>query len=115
MMPQVLFTFWLISALFVQAQDTLKEHIRFFNDSAKAVTFDIDGQFACSVPANPEKSNAYCDSEIRKGRHILRATGPKLASQSCDLFVAEGTHAEAILSDGERLYCRAVRGKDSSH
>lgn len=93
------------------AQDTPKEHVRFFNDSAKAVAFYIDGQLACSVSANPEKNNTYCDAGISSGRHALRAMEPKLASQTCDLFVAEGTHVEAVLSNGERLYCRPVRGK----
>lgn len=73
-----LFAVWLFCSSFAPAQDAPKERGRFFNDSPKAVTFYLDGQFACSVPANPEKNNSYCDVEIGKGRHLLLVEGPKL-------------------------------------
>jgi hypothetical protein len=94
----------------VPAQEAPKGHGRFFNDSAKAADFYIDGQFACSVPANPEENNAYCDAEIGYGKHTLSIRGP-IPSQSCDVFVAGGAHAEADLSKGERLHCSTVRGE----
>jgi hypothetical protein len=95
----------------VPAKEARKGHGRFFNDSAKAADFYIDGQFACSVSANPEENNAYCDAEIGYGKHTLSIRGSRLPSQSCDLFVAGGTHAEADLSKGERLHCSTVRGE----
>ena len=92
------------------AQDAPKPYVRFFNDSAKAVNFYVDAQFGCSVPANPEGNNAYCDAEIGMGKHTVGVKGQKLSSQSCDLFVPEGsTRAEANLSKGEHLNCFAVR------
>ena len=96
---------------FMLAQDAPKAQGRFFNDSAKAVNFYIDGQYGCSVSANPEENNAYCDAEIGTGKHTLSVKGPKLTSQSCEIFVGANTHAEANFSKGERLYCRSVLGK----
>jgi hypothetical protein len=94
------------------AQDVPNPHARFFNDSAKAVSFFVDGQFGCSVPANPEGNDAYCDAEIGTGKHTLSVRGPKLSGQSCGIFVRENTHGEGNLSKAERLYCRTVVGKD---
>jgi hypothetical protein len=108
---RLMFSVWLVCASFVQAQEAPKGHGRFFNDSAKAVDLYIEGQFACSVSANPEGNNAYCDAEIGYGKHTLSARGPRLPRQSCDVFVGEGTHAEANLSKGERLHCSTVRGE----
>jgi hypothetical protein len=88
-----------------------KGHGRFFNDSAKAADFYIDARFACSVSANPEENNEYCDAEIGYGKHTLSIGGPRLRSQSCDVFVTGGAHAEADLSKGERLHCSTVRGE----
>ena len=95
----------------VPAPEAPKGHGRFFNDSAKAADFYIDGQFACSVPANPEENNAYCDAEFGYGKHMLSISGPRLPMQSCDVFVAGGTHAETDLSKGERLHCSTVYGE----
>jgi hypothetical protein len=95
------------------AQDEPTFHVRFFNDSAKTVSFFVDGQFGCSVSANPEGNNAYCDAEIGTGKHTLGVKGPKLSNQSCDIFVGENTHGEGNLSKAERLYCRSVLGKDA--
>jgi hypothetical protein len=110
MKPRLLFAVWLVYASFVLAQDAPKVHLRFFNDSAKAVNFYVDGQFGCSIPASPEGNLAYCDAEIGNGKHTLTLGGPKLPRQSCDLFVGEGTHAEANLSRGERFRCFGVFG-----
>jgi hypothetical protein len=74
----------------LRAQDAPKHNVRFFNDSAKAVNFYVDGQFGCSVPANPEQNSAYCDAEIRTGQHKLSVKGRKLPLQSRELFVGEG-------------------------
>jgi hypothetical protein len=102
---RLLFAVWLVYASLAAAQDVPNPYVRFFNDSAKAATFYVDGQFGCSVPANPEENNAYCDAEISSGKHALSVKGPKLSGQSCDLFVVEGSHAEANLSKGERFRC----------
>jgi hypothetical protein len=75
---------WLVCGFVVAAQDTPKPYVRFFNDSAKAADFYVDGQFGCSVPANPEKNNAYCDADSSSGKHTLSVKGPKLSSQSCE-------------------------------
>ena len=91
------------------AQDRPKAHVRFFNDSAKAANFYVDSQLGCSIPANPEENNEYCDAEIATGKHAVRVKGEKLRSQSCELYVVgrEGFEpgAEAHLSKGERLNC----------
>ena len=62
-------------------------YVRFFNDSAKAVDFYVDSEFGCSVPANPEENNAYCDAQISTGKHTIAVKGAKLAGQSCEIFV----------------------------
>jgi hypothetical protein len=108
---RLLFAVCLVYACSVLAQDAPKVHLRSFNDSEKAVDFYADGRFGCSVRANPEGNNAYCDAEIGIGKHTISAKGPKLSSQSCDLSVGESTHAEANLSKSERLYCHTVFGK----
>ena len=110
---RLLLAVWLVYGSLAAAQDLPTLHVRFFNDSAKAVSFFVDGQFGCSLPANPEENNAYCDAEIGTGKHMLSVKGPKLSSQSCDIFVGENTHGEGILSKAERLHCRGVRGKDA--
>jgi hypothetical protein len=99
-----LFAVWLVCGSSTAAQDAPKSHVRFFNDSAKAVDFYVDSQFGCSIPANPEQKNSYCDADAAMGKHTARAKGAKLASQSCDLYV-ESIGAEAHLSKGERLHC----------
>jgi hypothetical protein len=85
-----LFAVWLVCASIAAAQDAPKRNVRFFNDSAKAVNFYVDGQFGCSVPANPEENNAYWDPEIRTGQYKLNVKGRKLHIQSCELFVGDG-------------------------
>jgi hypothetical protein len=102
------FAVWLVCGSIAAAQEGSKAYVRFFNDSAKAANFYVDGQFGCSVPANPEGNNAYCDTEIGTGKHTLSMRGPKLPRQSCNLFVVEGSHGEANLSKGERLRCLGV-------
>jgi len=92
------------------AQSVPEPHVRFFNDSAKYVDFYVDGKFGCSMPANREGNLAYCDAEIGNGQHTVTIKGPRLSSQSCDLFVGEGTHGEANLSKDERFRCFGVRG-----
>jgi hypothetical protein len=92
------------------AQDAPEPYLRCFNDSTKAVNFYVDGKFGCSIPANAEGNLAYCDAEIGNGKHTLTIRAPKLPRQSCDLFVGEGTHAEANLSRGERFRCSEVLG-----
>lgn len=105
-----LFTVWLIYGSLAAGQDATKIHLRFFNDSAKAVNFYVDGQFSCSVQANPEENLASCDAEIGIGKYRLSVTRSKLPRQSCDLFAVEGTHAEGTLSKGERFRCSGVFG-----
>jgi hypothetical protein len=105
-----LFAVWLVYGSLAGGQDTPKIHLRFFNDSAKAVNFYVDDQLGCSVQANPEENLAYCDAEIGIGKHRLSVKGSKLPSQSCDLFAVEGTHAEGTLSKGERFRCSGVLG-----
>ena len=107
---RILFAVLVVYGSLALGKDTPKVHARFFNDSAKAVNFYVDGHFGCSVPANPEENLAYCDKEIVIGKHRLSVEGPKLQHQSCDLFVVQGTHAEANLSKGERLHCSGVFG-----
>ena len=91
------------------AQDGPKSHVRFFNDSAKAVNFYVDGQFGCSVPANLEGNNAYCDTEAPVGEHSVSVKGARLRSQSCQLNVVRRDSAEAgaeaHLPKHERLNC----------
>jgi transposase len=48
------------------AQDAQEPYVRFFNDSAKAVNFYVDGQLSCTVPANPEGNLAHYDAEINE-------------------------------------------------
>jgi hypothetical protein len=94
---------------FVTMQDTPKLHIRFFNDSVRAANFYVDGKFACSVPANPEENDAYCDAEAAAGRHTVGVKVEKLSDHSCQLNVIhrEGVEpgAEAHLSKGDRFRC----------
>lgn len=49
-----LFAVWLVFSNLLAAQETPKANIRFFNDSAKAVNFYVDGQLGCAIAANPE-------------------------------------------------------------
>lgn len=95
---------WLVYGSLAAAQDVPKPHIRFFNDSAKAVGFYVDGQFGCSVPANPEGNNAYCDAETDIGKHKVSVKGAKLQIQSCDLHLSRQL-AEAHLTKAEHFYC----------
>ena len=102
------FVVWLSLGLLTMAQAAPKTHVRFFNDSAKAASFYIDSQFGCSIPANPQENNAYCDAEISLGEHSLMVKGVNLSSQSCKVYVAIGNTekgAEAHLSKGERFRC----------
>lgn len=102
------FTFWFVYTVALAAgQDAPKAHVRFFNDSAKAVNFYVDSKVGCSVPANPEENNAYCDAEVSTGAHKLSLKGPKLPLQSCAVFVG-GLGAEANLSKGERFRCFGI-------
>jgi hypothetical protein len=87
---RLLLAVWMVFRSLGAAEDPPKPYVRFFNDSAKAATFYVDGQFGCSVPADPEENNAYCDAEISSGKHALSVKGAKLSSQSCDLFVGGG-------------------------
>src|SRR5215471_10120354 len=97
---------WLVFGSPAAAQDAAKAHVRFFNDSAKAATFYVDSQFGCSIPANPEENNAYCDAETAFGEHTLSVKGAELRSQSCKLHVIYAEPgAEAHLSKGERFHC----------
>jgi hypothetical protein len=87
------------------AQSAPKAHIRFFNDSAKAVNFYVDGEFTCTVRANPEENEAYCETfEATVGKHAVNVEGPRLPRQSCDVYVS-GDGAYIILSKGERMHC----------
>jgi len=103
------FVLCLILNSLLSAQDAPKGRVRFFNDSAKTANFYVDSQFGCSIPANPEENNAYCDAETSLGKHAVSVKGEKLRSQSCELNVVgrEGAEpgAEAHLSKGERLNC----------
>jgi hypothetical protein len=105
----LLFGIWLIYGSLAAGQDAPKALLRFFNDSAKAVNFYLDGQLGCSVPANPEENNSYCDAETSIGRHSVSVNGANLSSQSCELYVVgrkgPDAGAEAHLSKGERLRC----------
>jgi hypothetical protein len=92
------------------AQDAPKAHVRFFNDSARAVNFYIDGQFSCAVKANREENEAFCDTyEAKVGKHTVSVKGVRLRGQSCKLYVADRGFvelgAEAHLSKGEVLHC----------
>jgi hypothetical protein len=103
------FVLCLILGFLSSAQDAPKAHVRFFNDSARPANFYVDSQFGCSLPANPEGNNAYCDAETAVGKHAVSVKGERLRSQSCELYVVsrEGVEAgaEAHLSKGERLNC----------
>jgi len=102
----LLFVLWLVFGSPAAARDAAKAHVRFFNDSAKAATFYIDRQFGCSIPANPEENNAYCDAETAFGEHSASVKGAKLRSQSCQLHVIHAEPgAEAHLSKAERFGC----------
>jgi hypothetical protein len=96
---------WLVLGSLATAQDAPKAHLRFFNDSAKAVNFYVDGQFICSARANPEGNEEYCDTfEARIGKHSVSVQGAGLPHQSCDVYVrTEGVYFN--LSKGERLHC----------
>ena len=118
-----LLVIWLAFGTFPAAGDTPKADIRFFNDSAKAANFYVDGKLACSVPANPEENLAHCDAEVSSGKHKLGVRGPKLQLQSCEVGVggvevddrscsAAGGHAEADLSKGERFRCWPIMSVD---
>jgi hypothetical protein len=92
------------------AQDPPKAHVRFFNDSERAVNFYIDGQFSCAVKANLEENEAFCDTyEAKVGKHTISIKGVRLRGQSCELYVADRGFAElgaeAHLSKGELLHC----------
>jgi hypothetical protein len=63
-----LFVLWLVFGSSALAHGAAKAHVRFFNDSAKAAAFYIDNQFGCSIPANPEENDAYCDAPTGFGR-----------------------------------------------
>ena len=109
-----LFVIWLVFGALAAAQDGPKTLIRFFNDSTKAANFYIDGQFGCSISANPEGNNAYCDAEATISNHTLSVKGAKLRSQSCELYVVTpggpgDPVAEAHLSKNERLNCFSYR------
>jgi len=94
----------LVYGFLAAAQDAPKANVRFFNDSAKAAELYVDGQLGCSLPANPEENNLYCDVETAVGKHTVSVKGAKLPSQSCDLYVGRGG-TEAHLSLGEHLKC----------
>ena len=99
------------------AQDGPKAHVRFFNDSARAVNFYIDGQFSCAVKANREENEAFCDTyEAKVGKHTVSVKGGRLRSQSCELYVANRglaeLGAEAHLSKGELLHCMSFATAD---
>jgi|SRR5580698_7024861 hypothetical protein len=100
---------WLLFGSLATAQDAAKAHIRFFNDSTKTASFYVDSQFGCSIPANSEENNAYCDAEVAIGKHGVSVRGEKLSSQSCELYAVgrNGVEpgAEAHLSKGEHLRC----------
>jgi hypothetical protein len=57
---------WLVFNSLAAAQDVQEPYVRFFNDSAKAVNFYVDGQLSCTVPANPEGNLAHYDAEINE-------------------------------------------------
>lgn len=103
-----LFVLWLVFGSPAGGQDAAKAHVRFFNDSAKAVTFYIDSQFGCLIPANPEENRACCDADTPLGEHNLSVKGTNLRSQSCEIHVIGADlelGAEAHLSKGERFHC----------
>jgi hypothetical protein len=107
----LLLAFSLVYGSLTTAQEVPTVHARFFNDSAKTVNFFVDDQFTCSVPANPEENNAYCDADVAVGKLTFSVKGPKLSRQSCNLFIEEAMHAEALLSKGELFHCRQVFGR----
>lgn len=107
---RLLFAVLLVYGSLASGEEEPKVHVRFFNDSRKAVSFYVDGQFGCSVPSNAEENLAYCDTEVGIGKHKLSVKAPNLQQQSCDLFVVEGTHAEGHVSKGERFRCFGVFG-----
>ncbi|MFY9852782.1 MAG: hypothetical protein WAK26_02755 [Terracidiphilus sp.] len=98
---------WLVYCSLAAAQDAPKAQVRFFNDSAKAVGFYVDGQFGCSIPANPDGNNAYCDAEAAIGKHKISVKEARLPIQSCDLYLGRAG-AEANLSKAERLNCFTI-------
>jgi hypothetical protein len=63
--------------------------VRFSSDYAKPVKFYVDEQFVCSVRANPEGNNEYCDAQIPQGEHTVSAEGEGLAHQSCKIDIVE--------------------------
>jgi hypothetical protein len=106
---RLLFALWLVFGSLATAQNEAKAHVRFFNDSAKAASFYLDGQFGCSIPANSQENNAYCDAEVAIGKHLVSVRGERLSSQSCELYAVgrNGAEpgAEAHLSKGEHFRC----------
>jgi hypothetical protein len=102
---RLLLAVWMVCASSLLARDEPKVHLRFFNDSAKAVNFYVDGQFSCSAGANPEGNEAYCDTfEARVGNHTVSVKGTRLAHQSCDVYI--GTDGAYVnLSKSEQLHC----------
>jgi hypothetical protein len=106
---RLLFAAWLVYGSIAAGQTASKALLRCFNDSVRAVNFYVDGQFGCSIRANPEENNAYCDVEIPIGKHAVSVQGARIPSQSCELYIADRGLAEAggeaHLSKGERLNC----------
>jgi hypothetical protein len=107
---RLLFAVWLVFASFAAAQDAPKVHLRFFNDSAKAVNFYVDGQFSCYARANPEGNEEYCDTfEARVGNRTISIKGARLPHLSCDVYVStDGAYVN--LSKGESLHCLSHAG-----
>jgi len=101
---------WLVFGPFAAGQTAPRTHLRFFNDSAKAVKFYVDGQFRCSIPANPEGNLAYCDAEAPIGKHKITAEGANLPIQSCDLY-AGPPGAQAHLPKRGHLTCTSILNK----
>jgi hypothetical protein len=104
---------WLALGPLAAGKDKPTTVIRFFNDSAEAANFFVDNHFGCSVHANPEGNNDYCDVEANVGEHTVGAKGTKLGSQSCKVEVETPDNpgdagAEAHLTKDNRFICLSI-------
>jgi len=109
--------FWLLLGAIVclalaSDADAPKVQVRFSNDYAKAVEFYLDGNFECSVRANPEGNNEYCDGESLLGEHTVSTKGEGLDQQSCKFFIARLGGAYVHLTKKGHLYCSSLAVPD---
>jgi hypothetical protein len=96
---RLLFAVWLIYGSPAAGQGTSKALVRFFNDSAKAANFYVDGQFGCSIQQAPKRTMHTVKLKLPQQTRSKRK-GTKLPSQSCELH--------AIGQDGRTRVLRHI-------